>query len=339
MKISANSIKKEVREKELEQEKVRLQITQAQLKAKEAQAKRNKLLDEVLTRCLEAAIDGDNYLDVGYEYPDLDQIRNLLEDKWIEVIDISAEKYILREIEDKVEALTQNQRSAMEKVLRARARAIKFSLNELRPHLEIYYGYDELVELVDLGLDEANALHEIIVHLFKASTAYKEFSFEFDDELPSNTKEGLEIASTEIKDDFREINEIFGHLNLKEFPGEDEYAKILKWEKLEDEDVIDNFTDECLDAVSFAYLTTLHGQLFVNAFKSAVEDKMSLHHQSMELKLLKYSSGYLIKLENQAEMYTVYDELALNKLFKKLGYSVKFSESDEDEFTFIVSWQ
>ena len=339
MKISANSIKKEVREKELEQERVRLQITQAQLKAKEAQAKRNKLLDEVLTRCLDAAIDGDNYLDVGYEYPDLDEIGNLLEDKWIEVIDIPGEKYILREIEDKVEALNQNQRSAMEKVLRARARAIKFSLNELRPHLEIYYGYDELVELVDLGLDEENALQEIIVHLFKAYTAYKEFSFEFDDELPSNTKEGLEIASAEIKDDFREINEIFGHLKLKELPGEDDYARILKWEKLEDEDVINNLTDDCLDGASFAYLATLHGQLFVNAFKSAVEEKMLSHGQTIELQLLKYSSGYLIRLENKAEMYTLYDEAALNKLFKKLGYSVKFNEIEEDEFNFQVSWK
>lgn len=339
MKISAHSIKKEVREKELEQEKVRLQITQAQLKAKEALAKRNKLLDEVLTRCLDAAIDGDHYLDVGYEYPDLDQISNLLEDKWIEVIDIPGEKYILREIEDKVEDLNQNQRSAMEKVLRARARAIKFSLNELRPHLGIYYGYDELVELVDLGLDETNALPEIIIHLFKANIAFKEFSFEFDDELPPKTKDDLEIAIAEVKDDFREINEIFGHLKLKEIPGEDDYAKILKWEKIEDEDVINNLTDECLDGASFAYLATLHGQLFVNAFKSAVEEKMTLHNHSINLQLLKYSSGYLIRLENKAEMYTVYDEAGLNKLFKKLGYSVKFDEVDEDECIFQVSWK
>ena len=339
MKISANSIKKEVREKELEQEKARLQITQAQLKVREAQAKRNKLLDEILTRCLDAAIDGDNYLDVGYKYPDLDDISNLLEDKFIEIVDIPGEKYILREIEDKLEALNHNQREAMEKVLRARAKAIKFSLNEQRSYMEIFYGYEELVELVDLALDDENRAEETIVHLFKANIAYKEIGFEFDDDLPPKTKESLEISNAEIKVDFGEINEIFGQLKLKEMPGEDDYARILKWEKLEDEDVINNLTDDCLDGASFSYLTTLHGQLFVNAFKHAVEEKMSSHGQSIDLQLLKYSSGYLIKLENQAEMYTLYDEAALNKLFKKLGYSVKFHTNNEDEFNFTVSWK
>ena len=108
---------------------------------------------------------------------------------------------------------------------------------------------------------------------------------------------------------------------------------------MEDEDVINNLTDDCLDGASFAYLATLHGQLFVNAFKSAVEEKMLSHGQTIELQLLKYSSGYLIRLENKAEMYTLYDEAALNKLFKKLGYSVKFNEIEEDEFNFQVSWK
>ena len=298
MKISVNSIKKEIREKELEQERILLKITQAQLKAKEAQDRRNKLLDEVLTRCLETAINGDNFLDIGYEYPDLDGISNLLEDKFIEIVDIPGEKYILRKIENTFDSLNQNQREAMDKVLRARARAIKFSLNELKSHLEIYYGYDELVELVDLGLSEKNLLQETIVHLFKANITYKEFEFEFDNELPQKVKESLEIAKSEIKYDFREINEIFGHLKLKEIPGEDDYAKILRWEKMADEDVINNWTDECLDAVSFSYLSTLHGQLFVGAFKSAVEEKMSSHQNSIELQLLKYSSGsvYLSRL-------------------------------------------
>ena len=339
MKISANSIKKEVREKELEKEKVRLQVTQVQLKAKEAQSKRNKFLDDVLIACLNEAIDGNYYLDIGFEYPDIDEISNLLEDKFIEIIDIPGEKYFSRLIRQTLEKLDQNQRDAIERVLGTRSRAIKFSLNEIRPYVESFYGYDELVELVEQSLNEDNQTQEKIIYLFKANLAFTEIGFELDNDLPQKINEGIDIANTEIKDDFREITEIFGRLNLKEMPGEDDYARKLKWEKMEDEDVINSWTNDSLDAISFAYLATLHGQLFVHAFKSAIEEKMLSREQSIDLELLKYSSGYLIKLENKAEMYTVYDEIALNKLFKKLGYLVKFIESNEDEFSFTVSWK
>ena len=339
MKISANSIKKEIREKELEKEKAQVQITQAQLKAKELQAKRNKFLDDVLVRCLNEAIEGKIFLNIGFEYPDLDEISNLLEDKFLEIVDIPGEKYFSREIRQTLDKLDQNQRDAIEGVLGALAKAIKFSLNKVRPYIESYYGYDELVELIENSLNENNQTQEKIISLLKANLAYMEMGFEFDDDLPQKTKESLEIANAEIKDDFREITEILGQLNLRELPGEDDYARKLKWEKMEDEDVINNWTNDSLDAISFAYLATLHGQLFVHAFKSAIEEKMLSHEHSIDLELLKYSSGYLIRLENKAEMYTVYDEIALNKLFKKLGYLVKLNKSNEDEFSFTISWK
>jgi hypothetical protein len=339
MKISAHSIKKVVQEKELEKEKAQLQITQVQLKAKEAQAKRNKFLDDVLVRCLNEAIEGNRYIDIGFEYPDLDEISNLLEDKFIEIVDILGEKYFSREIGKALDKLDQNHRDAMERVFNDRSRAIKFSLNEIRPYVESYYGYDELVELIEHSLNVDNQIQEKIIYLLKANLSFTDIGFEFDDELPQKTKDNLEISKSEIEDDFKEIAEILGQLNLREMPGEDDYARKLKWEKMEDEDVINNWTNDSLDAISFAYLATLHGQLFVHAFKSAIEEKMLSHEHSIDLELLKYSSGYLIRLENKAEMYTVYDEIALNKLFKKLGYLVKVAGSDEDEFRFTVSWK
>lgn len=339
MKISVNSIKKEIQEKELERKNAQPLTSKAQQKIKAALTKRNKLLDEVLTRCLDAAIDGENCVDIGYEYPDFHEIVDLLEDRFIEIIDIPGEKYCLRQIEDTLETLDTDQRQGVNRVLQARANAIKFSLNELKPYFENYYGYQELIESVDLALGNEISTEQMIVNLFIAKDAHEEFEFVFDSEMSAKTKQDMKIAIAEIKGDFHEINIVFDSLKFKGPPGEDVYARILRWQKMDDDDVIDNWTSECSDAVSFAYLNTFHGQLFVGAFRSAVEERMASHENLMTLELLKYSSGYHIRLDNEAEMYTVYDEVALDKLLIKLGYSVEFEESNDDEFCFRISWK
>jgi len=333
MKISANAIKKELENKLLEQKKISAKVAQEQ-------AKRKKLINDVLSRCLSSAMEGYHYVDLGFDFENLESIEALLEDKWIEIKYIDAEDYLAEQIEEMLERGTPEQNRIITRVIEARSRAIKLSLNELRFCPDNSELYDSVVELIDLVLSDVEKnLSKAIVHMFKANEFSKELDFDLDEIEDEKIKSNLKIAKSEIKDDFREIAVIFKEFNLKKLPDEEEYAKYLKWEKMTDEDVKYHITDDYTDATSLAYLASFHGQLFINAFKNAVEQEMAKGSKSLQLTLFKYSSGHLLEFKNKAQIHTVYDEVALDQLFRKLGYSVDKQLSGEDEADFIIAWK
>lgn len=334
MKISASTIKKEIDEKLLEQKRINAKIAQEQ-------AKRKKLIDEITGRCLTAAMDGLNYVDLGFEFENLELIENLLTEKWIDIKYIDPEDYFSELIEEILSQRTPYQKEGIARVIEARCRTIKLSLNELRFCAANYELYEAILERVVSSLELINSnLPESITHCFKANKLYKDLKFNFDDLDDKKQISDLEIAKSEVKDDFRELAAIFKDLNIKNVPdAEDEYAKYLKWEKMTDEDVKYHITDDYSDATSLAYLASFHGQLFINAFKTAVENEMSLGQKSLQLTLFKYSSGHLLQFKNKAEMHTVYDEVALEHFFRKLGYSLDHQVSGDDEVDFLISWK
>ena len=334
MKISASTIKKEIDEKLLEQKRINAKIAQEQ-------AKRKKLINEITARCLTAAMDGFNYVDLGFEFENLELIENLLTDKWIEIKYINSEDYFSELIEEIISQRTPHQKEGIAHIVEARCKAIKLSLNELRFCAADYGLHEAIVERIDSALALVKtSLPKGIVQCFSANKLYKELEFYLEELDDKKQKSDLEIAKSEVKDDFRELATLFKDLNIKDIPdAEDEYAKYLKWEKMTDEDVKYHITADYSDATSLAYLASFHGQLFINAFKAAVEHEMSLGQKSLQFTLFKYSSGHLMQFKNKAEIHTVYDETALEQLFRKLGYTVDRQLSGEDEADFVISWK
>ena len=334
MKISASTIKKEIDEKLLEQKRINAKIAQEQ-------AKRKKLIDEITGRCLTAAMDGLNYVDLGFEFENLELIENLLTDKWIEIKYIDPEDYFSELIEDILSLRTPHQKEGIARVIEARCKAIKLSLNELRFCATDYDLHEVILEKIDCVLESVKInLSKSVVECFSANKLYQDLVFYFEDLDDKKQRSDLEIAKSEVKDDFRELSILFKDLKIKDIPAaEDEYAKYLKWEKMTDEDVKYHITDDYSDATSLAYLASFHRQLFINAFKTAVENEMSLGQKSLQLTLFKYSSGHLLRFKNKAEIHTVYDEVALEHLFRKLGYAVDRQLSGEDEADLIITWK
>ena len=78
MKISPNSIKKELEEKQLAKEEAerRIRIKESLRKSK---------FNSLTTRCLEAAVAGKQEVDLGYEFYDLKDVEEQILDKWIDI--------------------------------------------------------------------------------------------------------------------------------------------------------------------------------------------------------------------------------------------------------------
>ncbi len=332
MKLSAKSIKKTLDEKLESQKKINAKLF-------EEQAKKRKLLTQVLERCLEAAIDGEGYVDIGNEFNNLESIEKALEDRWLDITYLDAEDFCLSQIDYELTKLSPEEQYELEGSIKGRFRAIKLDLNGLRNCVDDGFQLNQVFEQVEEILEDNKKLKRIILDAFYVHESYEEINFDIDWEEDADLKIFLINSKSRLIENFKYLASLFKKLNLNEVPPEGvDYAKFIKWNLLEDDEILNYTTNDYSDFTSFSYLSSLHGQLFVNAFKVSVEQEMLRGGHSFHISLLNTQNGNIIKFENKAEMQTVYEELALEELLKKLGYSVDRQPSSPEEVSYIVSW-
>ncbi len=332
MKLSAKSIKKNLDDKLQSQRKINAKLF-------EEQAKRRKLLTQVLELCLEAAMDGESYIDIGNKFNNLESIEKSLEDRWLDITYLDAEDFCLSQISYELEKLSPEQQYELQGSIKSKCRSIKLDLNGLRNCSDDDFQLQHIFDRIDEVLDDGKKLKRNILDAFYAYQSYKEINFDVDWEEDADLKVFLTNSKSKLEESFDYLDSIFKKLNLNEIPDEGvEYAKYIKWNQLEDDEVLDYTTHDYSDAISFSYLQSLHGQLFVNAFKVSVEQEISRGSHSFHISLLNNPNGNTIRFENKAEMQTVYEEFALEELLKKLGYSVDRQISTPEEANYLVSW-
>jgi len=332
MKLSAKSIKKTLDEKLDSQKKINAKLF-------EEQAKRRRLLTQVLERCLEAAMDGEEFIDIGNDFNNLESIEKALEDRGLDITYLDAEDFCLSQIDYELEKMPYEQQYELLGTVKGRCRAIKLDLNGLRNCADDSFLLEQICEHIEEAIEDGEKYERIILNAFYAYQSYQEINFDADGEDDPNLKIFLTNTKSKLMENFKYLALIFKKLNLNEIPPEGvDYAKYLKWGRLKDNEVRDYITNDYSDAVSLSYLASLHGQLFVNAFRVSVEQEISRGSSSFHMSLLNDPHGNIIKFENKAEMHTVYEELALEELLKKLGYSVDRQLSSPDEANYIVSW-
>lgn len=332
MKLSAKSIKKNLEEKLQSQKKINAKLF-------EEQAKRRKLLVQLLEHCLEAAMDGEEFIDIGNDFNNLESIEKALEDKGLDITYLDAEDFCLSQIDYELEKMPYEQQYELLGTVKGRCKAIKLDLNGLRNCADDSFLLEQICEHIEEAIEDGEKYERIILNAFYAFQSYQEINFDADWEEDSDLKIFLANTKSKLIESFDYLASIFKKLNLNEIPPEGvDYAKYLKWGKLKDDEVIDYITNDYSDATSFSYLASLHGQLFVNVFQVSVEQEMSRGGDSFQLTLIKSSCGNSIKFENKAEMNTVFEEYALEQLLEKLGYAIDRQISSNDESIFIVSW-
>lgn len=332
MKLSAKSIKKTLDEKLESQKKINAKLF-------EEQAKRRKLLTQVLERCLEAAMDGEEFIDIGNDFNNLESIEKALEDRGLDITYLDAEDFCLSQIDYELEKMPYEQQYELLGAFKGRCKAIKLDLNGLRNCADDSFLLEQICEHIEEAIQDGEKYERIILNAFYAFQSYQEINFDADEEEDADLKIFLTNTKSKLIENFKYLALIFKKLNLNEVPPEGvDYAKYLKWGKLKDNEVMDYITNDYSDAASLAYLASLHGQLFVNAFRVSVEQEISRGGNSFHISLLNDLRGNIIKFENKAEMKTVYEELALEDLLKKLGYSVDRQLSSPEEASYIVSW-
>ena len=332
MKLSAKSIKKTLDEKLESQKKINAKLF-------EEQAKRRKLVTQVLERCLGAAMDGEEFIDIGNDFNNLESIEKALDDRGLNITYLDAEDFCLSQIEYELEKMPYEQQYELLGTVKGKCKAIKLDLNGLRNCADDSFHLEQIYEHIERALEDGEKYECIILNAFYAYQSYQEINFDVDGEEDAGQKIFLTNAKSKLVENFKHLALTFKKLNLNEIPPEGvDYAKYLKWGKLKDNEVMDYITNDYSDATSLSYLASLHGQLFVNAFKVSVEQEMSRGNNSFHISLLKNPNGNIIKFENKAEMQTVYEELALEDLLKKLGYSADRQLSSPEEASYIVSW-
>ena len=120
MKLSAKSIKKTLDEKLASQKKINAKLF-------EEQAKRRKLLTQVLERCLEAAMDGEEFIDVGNDFNNLESIERSLENRWLDITYLDAEDFCLSQIDYELEKMSDEQQYELLGAVKGRCRAKSMS--------------------------------------------------------------------------------------------------------------------------------------------------------------------------------------------------------------------
>ncbi|MBU3600040.1 hypothetical protein ICN28_05875 [Polynucleobacter sp. 30F-ANTBAC] len=330
MKISASSIKQKVQERELLKKA-------AQEEIKADKLKRARILDDIFTRCLEAATEGETELDLGYEFDDLnDSYNNLFEEKGFDVFSIHSSDYELRILDSKLNHLDYIKRDEI--AIAKSQKTIASLLKYLQPHAVCEIDFHEIEEFLNSTFDENSKLKGDILAIFQASLLFSSELFDFSKISSDEEKKTCERYLDTINLVFENLNNIFSYLDIHKFDI-DKFAQIISWLTLNEDDVF-NYepTSDYFDTLSFGWLASFHGQLFLSAFANSVEEKVSRNATSLNLHLYKFSSGYRIEFENKAETYTLLDELAFEGLFKKLGYNVSIQSTQNDEVDILVSW-
>ena len=284
-------------------------------------------------------MDGEEFIDIGNDFNNLESIEKALEDRGLDITYLDAGDFCLSQIDYELEKMPYEQQYELLGAFKGRCKAIKLDLNGLRNCADDSFLLEQICEHIEEAIQDGEKYERIILNAFYAFQSYQEINFDADEEEDADLKIFLTNTKSKLIENFKYLALIFKKLNLNEVPPEGvDYAKYLKWGKLKDNEVMDYITNDYSDAASLAYLASLHGQLFVNAFRVSVEQEISRGGNSFHISLLNDLRGNIIKFENKAEMKTVYEELALEDLLKKLGYSVDRQLSSPEEASYIVSW-
>ena len=167
MKLSAKSLKKNLDDKLQSQKKINAKLF-------EEQAKRRKLLTQVLERCLEAAMDGEKYIDIGNEFNNLESIEKALEDRWLEITYLDAEEFCLSQIDYELEKLSYEQQYELLGAVKGRCKAIKLDLNGLRNCADDSFLLELICKHIEEAIEDGEKYERILLNAFYAYQSYQD---------------------------------------------------------------------------------------------------------------------------------------------------------------------
>jgi hypothetical protein len=336
MKISPHLIKKELEQKRLAEEEA---LREIRLKERLRKSKFNSLM----TRCLEAAVAGNNEVDLGYEFYDLKNIEEQILDKWIDIDYLSENDYLIKKISEKLSSNTDKQFVAIYGLVNRAIKEIIACLNELSPYVNayenIYFEYtlsQVLLAQREFDLD----LSKCIFYILQAKDAFNVLVFDFEAIPTSDLKEDLQISKSDAKKYFQQLSSPYENLIPKQEGAlKKSHAIYLKWDKKYAKHSTNHSTSDYLDGYSLTYLASPEGQSFVDKLKKEVEESMVNNHYSLPLTLLVNESFNSIKIINNEEIRTVYSSSALEGLLRRFGYKVEKQLSGEEECNYLISWK
>jgi len=336
MKISPNLIKKELEEKRIAEE-------EAKRKTRLKETLRQSKFNSLMTRCLEAAVVGNNEIDLGYEFYDLKDIEEQILNKWIDISYLDENDYLIKKISEKLSSNTDQQFVAIYSFVNRTIKEIIACLNELSPYANayenIYFEYtlsQVLLAQRELEID----LSKCIFCILQAKDAFNVLVFDFEAITASDLKEDLKISKSDAKIHFQQISSPYENLIPKqEGVLKKTHAIYLKWDRKFVKDSTNHSTSDYLDGYSLTYLASAEGQSFLDKLKKEVEEAMVNNYYSLPLALLINEGFNAIKIINDEEIRTVYNAFALEGLLRRFGYKVEKQLSSEEECNYLISWK
>jgi hypothetical protein len=336
MKISPSTIKKELEEKRLAKAEAEKAI---QLKERVRQSKFNSLM----TRCLEAAVAGNQEVALGYEFYDLKDVEEQILDKWIDIDYLSENDYLIKKISEKLASDSTEQFMAIYGFFNRSIKEIIACLNELRPytnsHEVIYFEY-ALSQALLAQRDVDTNLSRCIYYTIQAKDAFDVLVFDFDAIKDQDEKEDLKVTKSDAKLHFQQLSTPYENLLPKQEGFlKKSHAICLKWNKRFESGPKKHSTSDFLDAYSLTYLASSDGQTFLEKIKKQVEQEMFLDHNSLPLSLLINEGYSSLKIINDEEIRTIYDAIALEDLLRRFGYKVEKELSGDKISNYLISWK
>lgn len=336
MKLSPSAIKKELEEK-------RLAKLEAEREIRRKERVRQSLFNSLMNRCLEAAIAGESEVDLGYEFYSLKDIEEQILDKWIDIRYLSKNDYLIKKISDKLKLLKADHIKAIHELNVRKLENIISGLKDLRPYANSYENVylDHCHEQALLALQKSGeSLPKTIFYILQAKNAFGSLLFDFSPCPNQDLKEDLKFTKEEIKLDLQQLSSPYEDL-LPEQEGalKKPHAICLTWDKKIDVSAEKNSTDDELDAYSLTYLASNEGQSFIDKLKDLVEQEMVIDNNKLFITLTKTGNRNSIKLSDSEEIYTVYNEISLERLLIRIGYRLERQLSGDDESNFLLTWR
>lgn len=339
MKIFAKDTQKKVlahnqRKAEHEKEKAKLNtLTKQQAKEKKA------ILNQIKVACLETAISGEKHLILGREYINFtDLIEEISEKNFFSHLTPEHPEFAEFLVKIKLQPLSDAEITNLNMHLNEHLAAIENSFKVLANNLFCELDQDHIL----FTLKEIQASDNIPQKMSSFHQIREELLEDFDNPYTpehGNSNLKIETARTCLIVNLNSMKDLFIGSYLF-MPSNEWPVALIKWDEYKDDDVL-NYepVDDYFNFIGLGWLSTFHGQLFLTALDSLIDEKIISGTNNFQLVLLKYSSGYRVVFENAAEVYTCLSEKGLNQLFKQLGYLTTTSSKALDEINIEVSWK
>jgi len=295
--------------------------------------KTSKLLVEVSEKALDAAINGQSEAVIGMDYSSaFENIRTTLNEKSLHLKELPYPEYLNHQLRLFIDSQEKEKIQSVTEELASSGSKMKSLCEEIKQSYPGNYD-DSMIYVIDLLNNTMDIQETLLERITSATLACSKIS----DVLAFiDNEELVEI----LEDEILWLTDVFSGTWAFQKIDEEAFVSFISWNHLSEKAFLNNEPiDDYFCSLGLGWLANEQGQLFISLLEKFIDKKIENDQATLKMHLYKFSSGYRVEFEENAEIYTLLTEVGFAHLFKKLGYKVNLTTSSADEVDIEISWK